>query len=227
MLWNRRVFLLLLFFISLRGFTQNEEMPKSSSTYYKKLNYYSSTAKAKKAKFKKVVTSEGNGVDRVEFIEISSGITRWVNFSNATGPVGIWQTFDEKGKLVTETNFDDLVYCEKPKEAKAESVDEKLDQKAEFIGGEAAMYAYLGKKTKYPAYARDHNIQGRVYVQFVILETGEIEFKCIIGEKEPEKIFLDAETMRVINEMPDWTPAVLNGENVKMVFNLPMLFKLK
>ena len=38
---------------------------------------------------------------------------------------------------------------------------------------------------------------------------------------------LDAEAMRVVNAMPKWTPGTINGEPVKVKYNLPITFRLQ
>ena len=37
---------------------------------------------------------------------------------------------------------------------------------------------------------------------------------------------LDAEALRVVESMPDWSPGIQNGEFVRVMFTIPVLFKL-
>ena len=195
-------------------------------TYYKKYGGFKPVSK-KKGKFKKVKTHLGEGITKTEYIDMKSGKTRYERLNDLEGPIGVAKDFDENGNVVREWNYDKLVYCDKPKKYPKFPDNEEADQEAEFEGGNSVMYAYLGKSLYYPIYARDNNIQGRVYVQFKVLSNGKVKFECIIGDEELGKRYLDVEAMRVVNLMPDWNPAVLNGENVAIMYNLPIMFKLQ
>jgi periplasmic protein TonB len=97
------------------------------------------------------------------------------------------------------------------------------DVKPEFPGGEKAMYKYLGKM-KYPAYARDNGITGRVTVRFVVNEDGKVsnvEVLKGIGAG------CDEEAKKVISTMPAWKPGKKNGRAVKAYYTMPVFFKLE
>ncbi|MNY67333.1 Gram-negative bacterial tonB protein [compost metagenome] len=85
------------------------------------------------------------------------------------------------------------------------------------------MYAYLEKNLRYPESAKEAAISGKVFVQFVVSEKGDITesqvVKGIRGCKE-----CDLEAIRVIRMMPKWIPAKINGQAVKSKFNLPVNF---
>ena len=195
-------------------------------TYYKKYTGLSKVSE-KKGKFKKVKTHEGNGITKTEYIDMKSGITRWVRLNDLEGPIGVSKDFDEKGNVLREWNYDKLVYCDIPKKYPKFPDNSEVDQGAEFVGGESKLYEFLGKNMYYPTYARDNNIQGRVYLQFKVLSSGKVQFECIIGDEALGKRYLDVEALRVIDLMPDWIPAMLNGENVAIMYNLPIVFKLQ
>ena len=38
---------------------------------------------------------------------------------------------------------------------------------------------------------------------------------------------LDEEAVRIVSEMPKWTPGQVKGKNVASYFNLPVTFRLK
>lgn len=92
-----------------------------------------------------------------------------------------------------------------------------------FPGGEAEIYKFLSKNTRYPAKAAQNNIQGRVVVQFVIEKDGSIGEVKIVRSVDPD---LDKEAMRVIKSMPKFTPGKQNGQNVRCWYNIPVSFKL-
>ncbi|GAA4460150.1 hypothetical protein GCM10023093_02330 [Nemorincola caseinilytica] len=83
---------------------------------------------------------------------------------------------------------------------------------------------YLGENIKYPKKARKENIAGRVIVRFIVTETGEIDSARIIKGIGGG---CDEEALRVVEEMPKWSPGTQNGVAVKVYFNLPIMFILE
>ena len=72
-------------------------------------------------------------------------------------------------------DFDKLVF--KPKENQNDKEEEIflfVEQMPEFPGGDAALRQYLANAVKYPEIALENGIQGKVFVSFVIDETGNI-----------------------------------------------------
>ncbi|MBS1687355.1 MAG: TonB family protein [Bacteroidetes bacterium] len=82
---------------------------------------------------------------------------------------------------------------------------------------------YLKEHLKYPSKARRNNIVGRVKVQFVVDEEGNI-----INAKVIEGIGggCDKEALRVVKQMPKWKPGTLDGKPVKIIYTLPIHFYL-
>jgi TonB family protein len=93
-----------------------------------------------------------------------------------------------------------------------------------YPGGENEMLNYLGENIKYPKKALGQNIQGTVYVEFIVCKDGEIcEFNVVKGvEKE-----MDAEVVRVLKKMPKWIPAKSDGKPRRSYFTLPVQFALE
>ena len=94
----------------------------------------------------------------------------------------------------------------------------------EFPGGEAALMQYLMSHVHYPANAAKNKIEGRVIVQFVIKKTGEIGEIKVIRSVDEE---LDAEAVRVVKTLPNFTPGRQNGKPVAVWYTLPISFKLQ
>ena len=97
------------------------------------------------------------------------------------------------------------------------------DVKPEFPGGEKEMYKYLSR-IKYPAYARDNGISGRVSVRFVVNENGKVSHVEIL---KGIGAGCDEEAQRVISSMPAWKPGKKNGRAVKAYYTMPVFFKLE
>lgn len=93
-----------------------------------------------------------------------------------------------------------------------------------FPGGEKAMFEYLSRNIKYPVEAQKQKIEGRVTMQFVVDEEGKITSTRIIRSVDP---LLDAEAIRIITSMPNWTPGKQGGKNVSVRYVLPIQFRLQ
>ena len=99
----------------------------------------------------------------------------------------------------------------------------KVQKKAEFPGGREALREYLRGTLIYPSQAAEAGIQGTVMVQFIVRRDGSLDNVEVLRSVDP---ILDAEAVRVVKSMPNWTPAQLNGRDVSSIFRLPFLFKL-
>ena len=82
------------------------------------------------------------------------------------------------------------------------------------------VYTYL----RYPQYAVENGIRGRVQVSFVIDEKGKVRDVKVVKGVHPS---LDDEAVRVIEASPDWKPGKLGGKPVRSSLTLNVEFKLK
>lgn len=99
-----------------------------------------------------------------------------------------------------------------------------FSKEAQYPGGLEALYAYIAKEIQYPEEALANNLEGRVYIQFVIRADGTLShFEVIRGVAE----VLDQEALRVAKNMQDWSPAEIEGEKVSVTFILPIYFRLE
>jgi protein TonB len=101
---------------------------------------------------------------------------------------------------------------------------EVVEQQPEFPGGAAAMMQWLNSNMRYPTIAQEQGIQGRVTVAFVVERDGSITDVQILRGVDPS---LDREAVRVVGQMPRWTPGRQQGEAVRVRFNLPVTFRLQ
>ncbi|MBQ6724973.1 MAG: energy transducer TonB [Bacteroidales bacterium] len=99
-----------------------------------------------------------------------------------------------------------------------------MERMPEFPGGEEAMYEFLAKNLKYPQAAKDSNIQGKVYIQFVVDKDG-----TIINPKVARDIGggCGEEALRVVKMMPKWKPGDQRGEKIRTQLTLPIIFELE
>ena len=122
----------------------------------------------------------------------------------------------------------------------------KLDKNPAFPGGNRAMVAYLQKSIKYPEKARKAQLQGIMYVGFIVNEDGtisNIEIKktkyetvkvddktkkvTITPTDKPTDKSLEAEAIRVVQTMPKWEAGESAGKKVNVGYTLPVKFDLK
>jgi len=114
-----------------------------------------------------------------------------------------------------------VVKAKKPEEA--EKPFDVVEQMPEFPGGMPELMKFLQENVKYPEEAMKNGIQGRVLIQFIVEKDGSISEAKVIKKVNE---LLDAEALRVIGEMPKWTPGKQKGEAVRAKFTLPVTFRL-
>ncbi|WPV69379.1 energy transducer TonB [Chitinophaga sp. LS1] len=94
-----------------------------------------------------------------------------------------------------------------------------------FPGGEDALLRFLRDNVHYPRVAQESDIQGTVFVQFVIDKQGNISDVKTIGAVKGGG--LEEESIRVVKKMPKWKAGRQNGEAVSVQFNLPVRYTLQ
>lgn len=82
---------------------------------------------------------------------------------------------------------------------------------------------YKANKLFYPLRAKKKTVQGVVYLQFVIDETGKIVETAILKGVDKD---LDKEAVRLINSMDSWTVGVQNGKFVRVAMTIGVKFEL-
>ena len=81
---------------------------------------------------------------------------------------------------------------------------------------------WIGENVQYPEEAYANQIDGRVFVTFVIEKDGAVSHVRVVRSAHP---LLDAEALRVISGMPKWKPAMSGGKAVRFEKTLPITFK--
>ena len=148
-------------------------------------------------------------------------------------PVGSWidvfMIDCEIGSLqVTEQNASNLhivIAYDGPSSSKSPGSDafDVVEEMPVYPGGMAAMMDFFYKNMKYPKEAFDAKQEGRVIAQFVVEKDGCITDAHIVKSVSPA---LDAEALRIVNAMPNWTPGRQNGKPVRVKYTVPISFKL-
>ena len=99
-----------------------------------------------------------------------------------------------------------------------------VEQMPAFPGGEEKLLEFLSKNIEYPEEARKAEIQGRVFVGFVVEKDGSVgDVKVLRGIGGG----CDEEAVRVVKSMPKWKPGMHKGEPVRVSYQIPIHFKLE
>ena len=141
--------------------------------------------------------------------------------------VATMQVYDEEGKKKVERHqkaeakaSDAIAPADTTKNV-VYDVTETLPQ---FPGGQGVMMKYLAANIKYPASAVKAKKQGRVIVTFIIQKDGSVAKARIARSVNPE---LDAEALRIVKAMPNWTPGTQDGKPVNVKYTIPVVFSLQ
>lgn len=131
--------------------------------------------------------------------------------------------FDIDINIDDEFGFDEGF--DEVQDEKIEEIDIYLqvEEMPQFPGGDVELLKFLGG-IKYPDIARENDIQGKVFVLFIIDKTGK-----------PTNIHVVKGASRVLNEaaiahvkkMPRWTPGKQRGKPVNVQFVVPIKFVMK
>ena len=98
----------------------------------------------------------------------------------------------------------------------------RVEKIPEFPGGNTtALNKYLRDKIIYPSVAKSKNIGGTVHVSFIIETNGRVNQVKVTKSVEPS---IDNEAIRVVKNMPLWTPGKRHGQSVRVILTLPIRF---
>lgn len=148
---------------------------------------------------------------------------------------GPWEFYDHQGKVIQrydyttkevvfDINFEDEEKFKYPEINGTDTTWLQLDQPPVYIGGDMAMFQFIGQNLEYPALARENNIQGRILISFDIDETGKA-----VNIKVDKGIGwgCDEAALKVIQDLPaQWFPAKLNGKPIRTHHVVPIRFVL-
>lgn len=93
----------------------------------------------------------------------------------------------------------------------------------QYPGGESALNTYISQNMQYPAIAIQNGIEGVVTVEFTVRPDGSVGTIKIVRMIDPD---LEQEAIRLVKNMPAWTPAERNGTPVEANVTIPITFTL-
>lgn len=108
------------------------------------------------------------------------------------------------------------------KDPPVENTDPKtwVDQMPEFDGN---VYQFIKDHLRYPQIAVENGTQGTVGLSFIVEKDGSIGDIKIVNDIRDG---CTQEAMRVLRLMPKWKPGLNHGMPVRVIFNLPVKFRL-
>ena len=98
-----------------------------------------------------------------------------------------------------------------------------VEKVPEFPGGFTPFASFLGKNVRYPAHSREHGMQGKVVISFIVEEDGSLSNIRVARHVAAD---IDQEAIRVLNLSPKWQPGVQNGKPVRVSYSVPIQFSL-
>ena len=138
----------------------------------------------------------------------------------------------EKGVIIVNTNLSPESYNTvlqtmglETQDISVENLDDPEDyfvvveEMPELIGGLAS----IQQQIRYPEMARRAGIEGRVYVQFIINEQGDVERPRVIRGIGGGA---DEEALRVVSQAR-FKPGLQRGQPVRVQYSLPIFFRLE
>lgn len=108
-----------------------------------------------------------------------------------------------------------------------EKIYSVVEQNAEYTGGMSALIKFISSTIVYPEYAKENEIQGKVYLQFIVRTDGNLS-DIKVARSVPGGKMLDDEAIRVVKlTSGKWNPARQNGKSVSCNMTLPVVFVLQ
>lgn len=98
-----------------------------------------------------------------------------------------------------------------------------VDKAPEFPGGIEKFYEYLKNNLKYPLEAKEMGISGRLYVSFVVDESGKITSIAFMNKAG---FGMEKAVENVLKASPAWSPGVFKNEHVQTSMVIPVSFNL-
>jgi TonB family protein len=166
-----------------------------------------------------VLAENGNG----KFLKFNSDFTKLYEEGPIVNGVedGEWTVFIHdkklaftytKGIITTPVNYD-----------MSDEIFTTADIEPTFKGGMILFYNFLGHTVKYPAKDREDNVQGKVFVTFVVEKDGTLTNTKVAAAPSKE---MGEEALRAVKLSPPWVPGSIAGRAVRTAFTVPINFTI-
>lgn len=125
--------------------------------------------------------------------------------------VGVWERWSYDGSPKPNRQYAEVDFKKSTRTTAA----------AKFPGGMTALQQMVNDSLQYPVEAVSRQIEGTVYVTFIIDAAGDVRNAEVT---EGVHYLLDEEALRFVSTMPSWTPATRSGIPVDSNFIMPITF---
>ena len=98
------------------------------------------------------------------------------------------------------------------------------DPATQRVCSDKALLKYLADHIRYPTMARENRIEGLVVIEFVVSKEGKLSGLRVLRDIGAG---CGTEALRVVSEMPEWSPGVHHGRPVPVIFRLPVRYRLQ
>jgi TonB family protein len=163
-----------------------------------------------------VYVVDGKVVDEIKEIDPES-IERMEVFKGESDSPLI-EKYNAKDGVILITTKEGAEAARKAEEKEVFYIVEDMPQ---FPGGKAALKTYIYSRLKNSEEAKTLGIEGEVTVQWMIDTKGKTKDVQVLQSTNRA---LDAAVMKVIREMPDWTPGKQRGKAVNVKFSTKIQF---
>lgn len=137
---------------------------------------------------------------------------------------GLWTMKSNDGTYSYKEEYADGKFISGESEHKGiKSTYKTLNELPTMKGGIQTFYAYLRRNIRYPREAHRDNIEGKVFLSFIVETDGSLTNIKVERGLHPS---LDPEAIRVLEGSPKWIPGKIHGFPVRIKFNIPISFSL-
>lgn len=144
----------------------------------------------------------------------ANGITESKGRYKNGSKVGTWKRWNYDGRIKPDRFYPDETFKRSSRTTAA----------AKFPGGSGALQKLVSDSLIYPLEAKSRQIEGTVYVTFMIDAFGDVRQPEVT---EGVHYLLDEEALRFVSKMPTWSPATRYGVPVDTQFVMPITFSLR
>ncbi|GAB3926829.1 hypothetical protein GCM10028827_18380 [Mucilaginibacter myungsuensis] len=113
--------------------------------------------------------------------------------------------------------------AQEKKSPSSAKIYDNVDDSPEYPGGLQNFYNFLGQTLRYPDSARTHNVQGKVFIRYVVETDGALSDLTVMRGVSAD---LDAEAIRAMKLSPKWKPGKIGGQAVRAYYTIPVSFVL-
>ncbi len=143
-------------------------------------------------------------------VETMKRSPRWEPGRNAGEPVAVRLTLPVKFTL--------------PETPAEDEVPKIVEEMPTFKGGDLRTFSqWVNSRITYPRVAVRQKIEGTVVISFIVEKDGSVGDVRVV---RPSHHSLNDEALRVVRSSPKWRPGTQNGKPARVVFQVPINFRI-